>query len=69
MIDIKACVKEEVNFVYYLDGNLWYETVNKDVFPVPVDDIGNATFLAKDKGILFMRYMRKWNKTLENSVS
>lgn len=27
--------------------------------PVPLSDVGNATFLAEDKALLFMRYIRK----------
>lgn len=62
MIDIKTCVKSEVVFRHYFDGSLWYETIHSDLFPVPVSDIGNAVFKDRDKGILFMRYMRKWNE-------
>jgi hypothetical protein len=28
------------------------------VFPVPLSDIGDATLLARDKAIIFMRYIR-----------
>ena len=51
-----------VSFVYYSDGALWYETDCGFQFPVPVSDrkeVGTATFMATDKAILFMRYMRK----------
>jgi hypothetical protein len=65
MIDIKHCVKHPVIFQFYKDGCLWYNTANLDEFPVPVEDIGNATFRSLDKGILFMRYMRRWNEALE----
>lgn len=65
MIDIKTAVKGRVVFSHYFDGSLWYETCEGNTFPVPVSDIGTATFLKEDKGILFMRYMRKYNKTLE----
>jgi hypothetical protein len=34
---------------------------------VPIDDIGNATSLAEDKAILFMRYIRKHLNTLEDA--
>jgi hypothetical protein len=47
-----------VRFTRYFDGQLWY-AVNGFEFPVPVSDIGTATFLAEDKAILFMRYIRK----------
>lgn len=59
-----------VNFQYYRDGNLWYETdLGELLFPVPVSDIGNATFLAQDKAILFMRYMRKHIKLANESTN
>jgi hypothetical protein len=49
-----------VYFVRYFDGNLWYKVWDHDFeFPVPISDIGNATFLASDRAMLFMRYMRK----------
>lgn len=44
--------------MFYRSGNLWYE-VDDFKFPVPVTDIGDATFLASDKASLFMRYIRK----------
>lgn len=53
-------VKGYVDFQYYRDGNLWYETSEtKLIFPVPIEDIGNATFHRSDKALLFMRYIRK----------
>jgi hypothetical protein len=59
----------EVNFIYYRDGNLWYEIDGTDfTFPVPIDDIGNATFHSKDKAMLFMRYIRKQLATLEEAT-
>ena len=62
MIDIVKSVKGPVTFTHYFDGSLWYRTCEGDTFPVPIDDIGSATFLSEDKGILFMRYMRSYNK-------
>jgi hypothetical protein len=54
-------IKGSVVFQYYKDGSLWYKTEFTGlVFPVPIADIGTATFLLTDKGILFMRYIRKW---------
>ena len=69
---IKLMVSND-NLVYfdnYHDDALWYEVrfclpsdtwpkLEKFLFPVPIEDIGNATFLAKDKAILFMRYIRQ----------
>ena len=64
-----------VIFQYYRNGNLWYSCSWKNepdekfqtrfLFPVPIEDIGNATFNRTDKPILFMRYMRKHIKTLK----
>lgn len=50
-------------------GSLWYKTEANLLFPVPISDIGNATFLAKDKAILFMRYIRKWLESLKQDAS
>ena len=62
-IDIKRAVSEQrkVQFVHYRDGDLYYKTEFGELFAVPISDVGNATFLAEDKAILFMRYMRKHN--------
>lgn len=68
MTTLKEMVKGKVNFTHYIDGNLWYKTEVGDFeFPVPISDIGNATFLSVDKGMLFMRYIRKHLKTLEEA--
>jgi hypothetical protein len=57
---IKECVIGQVTFEFYRSGELWYVCDNGFKFPVPIDDTQNATFLAKDKAILFMRYIRKY---------
>jgi len=66
MIDIKQAVSDtrQVIFSHYKDGDLYYTTEFGDTFPVPVSDVGNATFNATDKALLFMRYMRQYNDTL-----
>jgi hypothetical protein len=56
---------QQVHFLYYRDNELWYETDNKFIFPVPIDDVGTATFLRDDKAILFMRYIRKYKEELD----
>jgi hypothetical protein len=50
---------KQVTFVRYRDGEFWYVTEDGFEFPVPVADIGTATVLARDKALLFMRYMRQ----------
>jgi len=50
-----------VRFSFYREGQLWYKTECGFEFPVPTDpnEIGTAVFLAEDKALLFMRYIRK----------
>ena len=60
----------EVSFSHYLKGELWYNVEGLDFeFPVPVDDTGDARFMNKDKASLFMRYIRKHLKTIEEGKS
>lgn len=59
--------KKIVTFTHYFDGNLWYETQDHFAFPVPISDIGNATFKATDYAPLFMRYVRKHLEMLEGA--
>jgi len=61
-MSIKDMVRDgkEIGFVCYRDSQLWYKHLECGFeFPVPIEDIGNATFLATDKAMLFMRYIRK----------
>ncbi len=62
---IKDIVKDNVvRFVKYRQGVAYYAVnVPPDrgefMFPVPLSDIGDATLLATDKAMVFMRYIRK----------
>ncbi|MCE7996586.1 MAG: hypothetical protein HEP71_31745 [Roseivirga sp.] len=60
---LKQIVKDnQVSFSHYRAGHLYYNVpVDQDQysFPVPVEDIGDATFLSSDKAIIMMRYIRK----------
>lgn len=58
-MNIKEQIRGSATFQFYKDKSLWYKTEKGFVFPVPIEDIGSATFLAHDKAILFMRYIRK----------
>lgn len=60
-MNIKDMVKDKkkVKFTHYAHKELWYETECGFAFPVPIEDCGDATFLAEDKAMLFMRYIRK----------
>ena len=48
---------KKVKFVKYYKQNLWYATECGFEFPVPIIDVGDATFLAEDKALLFMRWI------------
>lgn len=70
-IDIKRFVRKDINnnpskvhFQFYRAGNFYYSvedfyTSELYEFPVPINDIGNATLLRTDKAITFMRWIRK----------
>jgi hypothetical protein len=68
MADIKTRVKGEVNFVHYQDGNLIYRCEDGFEFPVPISDCGTARFLTKDKGLFFMRWIRKHMSLIEEQT-
>ncbi len=70
MIDIKRAVSENrrVSFDFYRAGLLYYTTEFNEIFSVPVDDVGDATFNSNEKAIMLMRYMRKWNEALTETV-
>lgn len=56
---------KQVTFQYFQSNELWYQTECGFLFPVPTYDIGTARFLAVDKAMLFMRYIRKHIERLE----
>jgi hypothetical protein len=73
--DLKNLIKDNtVQFSRYRKGYLYYTIASheKDTtdgvsfkprqvweFPVPIEDVGDATFNAGERAILFMRYIRK----------
>jgi len=62
-MNIKDIVKDnKATFSHYRAGYLYYNVVVNDVkysFPIPLDDVGDATMLNEDKAIILMRYIRK----------
>ena len=68
-MNIKDLVKDgkKASFTHYFDGNLWYQTEDGFSFPVPVEDIGTATFNCVEKALLMMRYIRKHIETLKGN--
>ena len=69
MNSIKEMVKnrKKARFSFYRDKELWYITEDGFEFPVPIDEVGNATFLHEDKAILLMRYIRKHIEFLDKA--
>lgn len=67
-MNVKDMVKDgkQVTFQFYRAGELIYKTECGFVFPVPIQDIGDATFLPQDKAILFMRYINWQIKKIKN---
>jgi hypothetical protein len=64
MIDIKEAVKHNCYFEKYRKGYLYFKAGSIS-FPVPIDDLGDATVDYQVKGIYLMRYMRKYNESLK----
>jgi hypothetical protein len=57
---IKDCIQGTVTFQYYRAGELHYKCENGFAFSVPISDTDQAAFKAEDKGIFFMRWIRKF---------
>lgn len=68
-MDIKNHVGKDkfCHFLHYQDNNLWYRTEAGLDFPIPISDTGNGIFLPKDKSIIFMRWIRKHMKFIEDA--
>lgn len=58
---------KKVKFVNFRNNEFTYETECGFKFVVPLSDIGNATMLAEDKAILFMRYIRQYMTLLNEA--
>lgn len=71
MYNIKDMVggNKKVRFVRFRKGELFYQTECGFEFPVPTNDTGDASFLAEDKAMMFMRYIRKHIKDIESEQS
>ena len=69
--DIKDLVRNSkcVTFVRYQSGELWYRHQDGFEFPVPITDTGDGVFLAEDRALVFMRWMRKHIAFLQASFA
>lgn len=70
-VDIKRLyqTKEIAKFLYYRDGDLWYETTCGFKFPVPLSDAGSASFNAEEQASLLVRYIRRWEEQISGGVA
>lgn len=66
-MSLKERISKPVRFVHYQDGNLIYECeADGFQFPVPLTDTGHTRFPAQEKGMLFMRWIRKHMALIDN---
>lgn len=52
----------KVTFDFMRAGIAYYNVIVDNLsyrFPVPLEDVGDATLMKEDKAIIFMRYIRK----------
>lgn len=56
-------------FINYRHKELWYKTECGFEFPVPIEDVGDATFNATEKAMLLMRYIRKHIETIKSGMA
>lgn len=56
---VKECIDGTVKFQFYRSGELYYKCQNGFMFSVPVSDTNDAVFNSEDRGIYFMRWIRK----------
>lgn len=71
MYNIKEMVanNKRVHFVRYCNNQLWYSTECGFEFPIPLNDTSEATFLAEDKALLFMRWIRQHIQYINSAVA
>jgi hypothetical protein len=69
MNNIKDMVSggKTASFSHYFEGDLWYKTQCGFEFPVPISDAGGATFMATEKAMFLMRYIRKHIELINTS--
>lgn len=66
-VNLKENIKGYSHFVYYRDGALWYRTAVDLLFPIPMNDIGDTQFLATEKSMVLMRWIRKYIASLADA--
>ena len=65
---IKDMIKNKsVTLLFYKEKELWYTTECGFKFPVPIEDVGSAEMLPKDKAILYMRWINKHMRLISSA--
>jgi hypothetical protein len=69
--NVKEMVRDGklVNFVKYRKGELIYITDCGFEFPVPIEDAGDGIFLAQDRAMFFMRYIRQHVASIKEELA
>lgn len=62
---LKERVSGPVRFVRMVNSELWYICQDNFEFAIPVEDTAGAEFKAEDKGLYFMRWIKKHMAMLE----
>jgi hypothetical protein len=57
---------KKVHFVRYRKGHLYYVTECGFEFPVPIEDLGDASCHGQEKAVLLMRYIRQHRDVVLN---
>lgn len=60
---------QTVKFVKYRHNHVYYVTECGFEFPVPTEDLGDATVNATEKAIFLMRYIRKHHALVTENTS
>jgi len=64
-MSLKERVANPVKFVRFEAAELWYVCVDGFEFPVALEDTTGAVFKAEDKGMFFMRWIRRYMEQLQ----
>jgi hypothetical protein len=63
-VNLKDLVKDnkKVRFSYFRDNEFWYQHEDGLLFPISLSEAtsGRATFLAEDKAMFFMRWIKRY---------
>ena len=64
---LKDRVAGSVKFLKLVNSELWYVCNDGFEFAIPLEDTAGAEFAAEDKGLYFMRWIRKHMSMLETA--